>query len=113
MSRRTSPKDAATASAERRRSSSTACAMTRCGAPPRRGAHAFASLPASGGLALLIAAALALICANTPLAGAYHAFITSRFGVGPPDTPLSLTVGDWFSEGLLGLFFLLVGLEIR
>jgi Na+:H+ antiporter, NhaA family len=79
----------------------------------RRSAHAFASLPASGGLALLIAAGLALICANTPLAGAYHAFITSRFGVGPPDTPLSLTVGDWFSEGLLGLFFLLVGLEIR
>src|SRR6201996_4510870 len=79
----------------------------------RRSAHAFASLPASGGLALLIAAALALICANTPLAGAYHAFIASRFGVGPADTPLSLTVGDWFSEGLLGLFFLLVGLEIR
>src|SRR6185312_2055655 len=36
----------------------------------RRSAHAFANLPASGGLALLIAAALALICANTPLAGA-------------------------------------------
>jgi len=79
----------------------------------RRSAHAFASLPASGGLALLIAAALALICANTPLAGAYHAFIASSFGIGPPDTPLSLTVGDWFSEGLLALFFLLVGLEIR
>ncbi len=79
----------------------------------RRSAHAFANLPASGGLVLLIAAALALICANTPLAGPYHAFIESSFGVGPPDTPLSLTVGDWFSEGLLALFFLLVGLEIR
>jgi Na+:H+ antiporter, NhaA family len=79
----------------------------------RRSAHAFASLPASGGLALLIASALALICANSPLAGFYHAFIGSSFGVGPPDTPLSLTIGDWFSEGLLALFFLLVGLEIR
>jgi NhaA family Na+:H+ antiporter len=79
----------------------------------RRSAHAFANLPASGGLVLLLAAALALICANTPLAGFYHAFIGSSFGVGPPDTPLSLTVGDWFSEGLLALFFLLVGLEIR
>jgi NhaA family Na+:H+ antiporter len=79
----------------------------------RRSAHAFANLPASGGLVLLIAAALALICANTPLAGPYHAFIGSSFGVGPPDTPLSLTIGDWFSEGLLALFFLLVGLEIR
>jgi NhaA family Na+:H+ antiporter len=79
----------------------------------RRSAHAFANLPASGGLALLIASALALICANTPLAGFYHAFIGSSFGIGPPDTPLSLTIGDWFSEGLLALFFLLVGLEIR
>ena len=79
----------------------------------RRSAHAFANLPASGGLVLLIAAALALICANTPLAGPYHAFIGSSFGIGPPDTPLSLTIGDWFSEGLLALFFLLVGLEIR
>ncbi len=79
----------------------------------RRSAHAFANLPASGGLVLLIAAALALVCANTPLAGFYHAFISSSFGIGPPDTPLSLTVGEWFSEGLLALFFLLVGLEIR
>jgi NhaA family Na+:H+ antiporter len=79
----------------------------------RRSAHAFASLPASGGLVLLVAAALALICANTPLAGFYHAFVDSSFGIGPPDTPLALTVGDWFSEGLLALFFLLVGLEIR
>ena len=79
----------------------------------RRSAHAFANLPASGGLVLLLAAALALICANTPLAGFYHAFINSSFGIGPADTPLSLTVGDWFSEGLLALFFLLVGLEIR
>ncbi len=79
----------------------------------RRSARAFANLPASGGLVLLVAAALALICANTPLAGFYRTFIASSFGIGPPDTPLSLTVGDWFSEGLLAIFFLLVGLEIR
>jgi len=79
----------------------------------RRSARAFANLPASGGLVLLIAAALALICANTPLASSYHAFISSSFGIGPRDSPLSLTVGEWFSEGLLAIFFLLVGLEIR
>jgi NhaA family Na+:H+ antiporter len=79
----------------------------------RRSARVFASLPASGGIVLLIAAALALICANTPLASFYHAFNTSSFGVGPPDTPFALRIEDWFSEGLLALFFLLVGLEIR
>ncbi len=79
----------------------------------RRSARAFASLPASAGLVLLIAAALALICANSPLAGYYHTFIESSFGIGPPGSVLSLTIGDWCSEGLLALFFLLVGLEIR
>ena len=79
----------------------------------RRSANAFASLPASGGLALLIAAALALLWANTPLAGYYHALISSTFGIGPPGSLLSLSVGNWCSEGLLAFFFLLVGLEIR
>jgi NhaA family Na+:H+ antiporter len=79
----------------------------------RRSAHAFASLPASGGLVLLIAAGLALVCANSPLAGYYHAFIDAPFGIGPAGSALSLTIGAWFSEGLLAVFFLLVGLEIR
>jgi len=79
----------------------------------QRSARAFASLPASGGLVLLIAAALALISANSPLAPYYRAFVGSTFSLGTPDHMLSLTVGAWFSEGLLGLFFLLVGLEIR
>ena len=79
----------------------------------RRSARAFASLPASGGLVLLIAAALALVCANSPLASYYHAFVGSSFGIGPPGSVLSLTIGEWFSEGLLAVFFLLVGLEIR
>ena len=79
----------------------------------RRSARAFASLPASGGLVLLIAAAMALFCANSPLAGYYHTFIASSFGIGPPGSVLSLTIGDWCSEGLLAVFFLLVGLEIR
>jgi len=79
----------------------------------QRSARVFASLPAAGGLILLLAAALALIAANTPLAPYYALFIHSEFGVGPPDRMLALTVGEWFSEGLLAIFFLLVGLEIR
>jgi NhaA family Na+:H+ antiporter len=79
----------------------------------QRSASAFASLPASGGLVLLLAAALALLCANTPLAPYYRYFIDSSFGLGTPGRMFSLTVGAWFSEGLLGIFFLLVGLEIR
>ena len=79
----------------------------------RRSANAFANLPASGGIALLIAAGLALLCANSPLAATYDAFFHSTFGIGPPGSALLLSIGDWCSEGLLALFFLLVGLEIR
>jgi Na+:H+ antiporter, NhaA family len=79
----------------------------------QRSARVFASLPASGGLILILAAAAALVCANTSLAPYYRIFIESSFNIGPPGRALSLTVGDWFSEGLLAFFFLLVGLEIR
>src|SRR5215468_5602917 len=83
------------------------------GARVQRSARVFASLPASGGLVLILAAAAALLCANTPLASYYRLFIESSFSVGPPGGALTLTVGAWFSEGLLAFFFLLVGLEIR
>jgi NhaA family Na+:H+ antiporter len=78
-----------------------------------RSARVFASLPTSGGIVLLVAATLALLLANSPLEHLYHRFVESSFGIGPPGGTLWLTVGDWFSEGLLAIFFLLVGLEIR
>ena len=83
------------------------------GAQVKRSARVFASLPASGGLVLILAAAAALLLANTPLAPYYRLFIESSFSIGPPGGALTLTVGAWFSEGLLAFFFLLVGLEIR
>jgi|HubBroStandDraft_1064217.scaffolds.fasta_scaffold01706_2 NhaA family Na+:H+ antiporter len=79
----------------------------------QRSARVFASLPASGGLVLILAAAAALFCANTPLAPFYRLFVDAPFSIGPPGGALTLTVGDWFSQGLLAFFFLLVGLEIR
>src|SRR4051794_7432470 len=44
-----------------------------------RSARAFANLPASAGLILLVAAAAALLCANTPLAAYYQGLMTSTF----------------------------------
>lgn len=79
----------------------------------QRSARAFASLPASGGIALLFAAVLALVCANTQLASLYASLVGLPFGIGPPGNALSMPVAEWFSEGLLAIFFLLVGLDIR
>ncbi|HLK92098.1 MAG TPA: Na+/H+ antiporter NhaA [Polyangia bacterium] len=77
-----------------------------------RSARVFASLPASGGIVLLLSALLALLCANTPLRAGYQAVMRASFRLGPRGG-LSMTVAEWCAEGLLTLFFLLVGLEIR
>ncbi|HEX3406776.1 MAG TPA: Na+/H+ antiporter NhaA [Caulobacteraceae bacterium] len=83
------------------------------GARVQRTARAFANLPASAGIALLIAAAAALICANTPIAPLYQRFVDAQLGIGPQHGGIWLSVADWCSEGLLAIFFLIVGLEIR
>jgi len=83
------------------------------GAEVRRGARAFANLPASAGIALLLAAGAALLLANSPFAWLYQALVSARFGIGPPGGALSLTIAEWCSEGLLAIFFLILGLEIR
>jgi NhaA family Na+:H+ antiporter len=83
------------------------------GAQVQRTARAFANLPTSAGLVLLAAAAVALICANGPLADMYQQFVTAQIGLGPPRGGVWLSVADWCSEGLLAIFFLIVGLEIR
>jgi len=83
------------------------------GAQVKRTARAFANLPASAGIALMIAAIAAVICANSPLAGDYQRFVGAPIDVGPAADMLSLSLAQWCSEGLLAIFFLILGLEIR
>ena len=65
----------------------------------------FLDSEAAGGIVLMGAAVLALIVANSPLSGVY--FATLKAYVGP------LNVGHWINDGLMAVFFLLVGLEIK
>jgi NhaA family Na+:H+ antiporter len=58
-----------------------------------------------GGLVLMGSAALALVVANSPLSQAYFAMLKAYIG------PLSIL--HWINDGLMALFFLLVGLEIK
>jgi Na+:H+ antiporter, NhaA family len=83
------------------------------GAQVKRTARAFANLPASAGIALMVAAVAAVLFANGPLADAYQRFVSARIGIGSATHMLSLSVAEWCSEGLLAIFFLILGLEIR
>jgi NhaA family Na+:H+ antiporter len=86
-------------------------------APPRHRVVAaiadFLRLEAAGGVLLFAAAAAAMLAANSPAARFYQAFL---------DTPVELRVGVfqiakplllWINDGLMALFFFLVGLELK
>jgi Na+:H+ antiporter, NhaA family len=64
-----------------------------------------------GGVLLLVAAAAAIVWANSPWADAYHAL--SEFEIGPHAWHLRLTVAEWAADGLLAVFFFVVGLELK
>lgn len=71
-------------------------------------------MEAAGGIVLVLASALAIGVANSPLAGYYQAFLdvhaTVRIGtLVDIDKPLRL----WIDDGLMAIFFFLVGLEIK
>ena len=64
-----------------------------------------------GGAFLLTATLLALIIANSPASGLYAA--VRDFTFGPEALHLNLSVGSWAADGLLAIFFFVVGLELK
>ncbi|MEP3049877.1 MAG: Na+/H+ antiporter NhaA [Erythrobacter sp.] len=73
----------------------------------------FLKQESAGGIVLIVAAALALLAANSPLAGYYFAGL---------DTPVAVSVGSfaidkalllWINDGLMAVFFFLIGLEVK
>ncbi|MEQ1766682.1 MAG: Na+/H+ antiporter NhaA [Methylotenera sp.] len=83
---------------------------------PSRAVHGlqeFFRLEAAGGILLIAAAVLAMVCANSPLSSLYDGF---------RDMPVQMRVGQldlakplllWINDGLMAIFFLLVALEIK
>ncbi|MGB6410677.1 MAG: Na+/H+ antiporter NhaA [Candidatus Deferrimicrobiaceae bacterium] len=75
--------------------------------------HDFLRLEAAGGLVLMVAAVLAMVVANSPLADYYAALL---------DIPLEIRIGTfgiakplllWINDGLMAVFFFLVGMELK
>ncbi len=77
------------------------------------GAQAFFQHPAAGGILLMAAAVLALTLANSPLSGLYDRFLETpvviQIGAFAINKPLLL----WINDGLMAVFFFLVGLEVK
>ena len=65
------------------------------------------------GLLLLLAAMTAMVLANSPLADTYNGALGTRFRFGIGDWSLEKSALLWINDGLMAIFFLLVGLEIK
>jgi NhaA family Na+:H+ antiporter len=76
--------------------------------------HDFLKMEAAGGLVLMATAALALIIANTPLAETYDLVFWTPFTIGFGETLiLSKPILLWINDGLMAIFFFMVGLEVK
>jgi NhaA family Na+:H+ antiporter len=73
----------------------------------------FLHIEAASGVALLGAAGLALILANSPLAESYHALLHLPLSVGIGNAAFSQSLHFWINDVLMTVFFLVVGMEIR
>jgi NhaA family Na+:H+ antiporter len=75
--------------------------------------NGFLALETAGGILLMAATVLALVAANSPAVGLYNAFL---------DAPVEVRVGAisvakpallWINDGLMAVFFFLIGLELK
>jgi NhaA family Na+:H+ antiporter len=73
----------------------------------------FVQLESSGSVVLLVAAVAALLLANSRLAPAYFSWLQFPLGGSAGDLAFRWTVHDWVNDGLMTIFFLIVGLEVK
>ncbi len=73
----------------------------------------FLRTESASGMILASAALLAIILANSPWADAYFGFIGAKFTIQIGGFVETHSVLDWIKEGLMAIFFFVVGLEIK
>lgn len=73
----------------------------------------FFKMEAAGGIALMACTIVALVWANSPWAATYHALWETKLTVGVGSWMLSKAAILWINDGLMAIFFFVVGLEIK
>lgn len=77
-------------------------------------AQRFAAVEAAGGIVMLIGAIIALVWANSAWSNSYEDLFATVIELRIGDlVDLDLTLHAWINDGLMSLFFLVVGLEIK
>jgi NhaA family Na+:H+ antiporter len=73
----------------------------------------FLDKESAGGIVLALAAAIALLISNSPLAGLYDSLLATPVALQAGELKLAKPLLLWINDGLMAVFFLLVGLEIK
>lgn len=80
---------------------------------PRDRLQEFLRLESSGGIVLMLAAMLAILISNTDLNNLYTALLDTRFAIVIGDLELDKPLLLWINDGLMAIFFFLIGLELK
>jgi len=73
----------------------------------------FTRSKSAGGIVLLAAVVAAMVWANSPQSASYFALWETHFSVGFEGAVVDQSLLHWINDGLMAVFFLLVGLEIK
>ena len=73
----------------------------------------FLHVEAAGGLVLLACTVVALVLANSPLGDGYLAFWSTRVGFTVGGFELIHSLKHWINDGLMAVFFFVIGLEVK
>ena len=87
--------------------------MARQDSSPRRWTLDFLKTEAAAGAVLGVAALLALLVANSPWSSIYFDTLKTEHPFQLGALRLEMSLSEWIKEGLMALFFLVVGLEIK
>lgn len=73
----------------------------------------FLHIESAGGIVLLISTIAALVLANSPLAEGYLAFWQKKLTIGFGSWQMSYSLQHWINDGLMTVFFYVIGLEVK
>lgn len=82
-------------------------------AGPLTAIREFLKLESASGILLVVAGALAMVAANTPLADWYEALLQTQFKIQLGEFKLDKPLVVWVNDLLMAIFFLIVGLELK
>ena len=67
----------------------------------------------TSGILLMLCAVLAIYLANSPWSETYHHILATPFTIGITGFQLSKTLHHWINDGLMAIFFFVIGLELK